>query len=79
MQNLISIKKILIFLASAGIVCFSSCSKVQKTYYPNGKIESEVTWRKGQMQGKAVWYYEHGQKRMEAHYDHGRLQGECVR
>lgn len=58
---------------------FISCEHVEKTYYPNGGIESEVTFWGGKMDGKAVWYYEHGTIRMQLEYEKGRLQGPCVR
>ena len=79
MQKVNFSKKIVYFLLGTGILCVSSCAKVQKTYYPNGKVEAEVTYRHGRMDGKAIWYYEHGKIRMEANYEKGRLQGEMVR
>ena len=79
MQNHFFTKKIYFLLLTGGLVCLTSCTKVQKNFYPNGVLESEITYSRGEMNGPAVWYYEHGQKRMEALYEKGRLQGKCTR
>ncbi|MBQ2489176.1 MAG: hypothetical protein II525_05135, partial [Bacteroidales bacterium] len=71
-------KKSVLILGIVSLM-FMSCSHVEKTYYPSGGIESEVSFWGGKMDGKAVWYYENGSIRMEVEYVKGRLHGPCVR
>ena len=56
------------------VMCFS-CKHVEKTYYPDGQLEAEATYRGGKLDGHAVWYYEHGKKRMEIDYVSGKKHG----
>ncbi|MBO4281942.1 MAG: toxin-antitoxin system YwqK family antitoxin [Bacteroidales bacterium] len=79
MRNTVLQKKITFFVCAASLLLFASCTKVERTHYPDGGLESEIPYRFGRMHGKAVWYYEHGKPRMQAEYMKGRLQGECVR
>ena len=79
MRNRLFLKKNAVLLLSIVSMLVMSCRHVEKSYYPNGNIESEVSFWGGKMDGKAVWYYEHGTIRMQVEYAKGRLQGPCVR
>ena len=79
MRNRLFVKKNSVLFLGIVSLMFMSCSHVEKTYYPSGGIESEVSFWGGKMDGKAVWYYENGSIRMEVEYVKGRLQGPCVR
>ena len=58
---------------------FASCGRVEKNYYPNGGLESEIPYKQGQLHGTAVWYYPHGKKSLEITYKNGRKEGEMKR
>lgn len=58
---------------------FLSCGHVEKNYYTNGKIESEIPYKKGKMNGIAVWYYSHGQRSLEIIYKDGVKNGTMTR
>lgn len=59
-------------------ICLS-CKHVDKTYYPNGVLESDMLYRHGKLDGRSVWYYEHGKKRMEIDYVSGKKNGVMYR
>ncbi|MDR2407737.1 MAG: toxin-antitoxin system YwqK family antitoxin [Bacteroidales bacterium] len=44
---------------------YLSCGHVEKNYYANGKIESEIPYKNKKINGIAVWYYSHGQRSLE--------------
>ncbi len=46
-----------------------------KTYYPNGKIESEITYKDTIREGEAKFYYEDGTLKEERLYVNGRVAG----
>lgn len=46
-----------------------------KTFYPDGKIESEINFRDSIREGEAKFYYENGNVREERNYVNGRVDG----
>ena len=69
----------LLILASLTIL-FVSCSKSTKnTYWENGQLKSELSYKDGKLNGVAVWYYQNGEKELEAHYKNNVLDGPLLR
>lgn len=56
-----------------------SCNRVKTDYYDNGAVKSEMTYKSGDLQGKAIWWYKNGEKKLESHYNDGQLQGRSTR
>jgi antitoxin component YwqK of YwqJK toxin-antitoxin module len=59
------------------VVCLSflavSCSrKVEKEYYPNGNLKSVLNYKKGQLEGIALYYYENGNLKERVNYRKGK-------
>ena len=79
MRNLLFMKKNVMLILGIVPLFVMSCAHVEKTYYPNGSLESEAGYFGGKMNGTAVWYYENGSIRMQVEYEKGRLNGACVR
>ncbi len=46
-----------------------------KTYYPNGTVESRVSFIEGVLEGSSFWYFENGNKKTEKVYLDGKLDG----
>jgi antitoxin component YwqK of YwqJK toxin-antitoxin module len=62
------------------IVFLVSCSKsTKKTYWENGQLKSEMSYKDDKLNGVAVWYYENGEKELEAHYKDNVLDGPLLR
>jgi len=50
-----------------------SCSrKVEKEYYPNGKLKSVLNYKKGQLEGIALYYHENGNLKERVNYRKGK-------
>lgn len=61
----------------AVIMCFSflavGCSRnVEKEYYPNGKLKSVLNYKKGQLEGIALYYHENGTLKERVNYRRGK-------
>ncbi len=67
------IKIILLLL----IICTVSTAQngIVKTYYPDGSVQSEISYVNDVLDGSAVLYYSNGQLRSEKNYDKGILNG----
>ena len=52
-----------------------SCADVRQTHFDDGKLQSELTYKNGKLNGKAVWYFENGFKEQEAFYKDNLLEG----
>ncbi len=69
-------KCMLLFLAMA---MFVACDDgVQKTYWDDGKIKSELRYENGKLNGECVWYTQNGGLMKKAHYKDDVLEGQCV-
>jgi len=61
----------------AVVICLSllavSCSrKVEKEYYPNGKMKSVLNYKNGQLEGIALYYHENGNLKERVNYRRGK-------
>lgn len=66
------------FLAT--LLLLNACTDdLQKSYYDNGKLRSELRYEEGKLHGHCKWYYETGLLQMEAWYEHNMLNGKQVR
>jgi len=59
------------------VICLSflavSCSrKVEKEYYTNGKLKSVLNYKKGQLEGIALYYHENGNLKERVNYRKGK-------
>lgn len=58
---------------------FSSCGRVDKQFYENGNLESELPYKNGKLNGTAIWYYEDGTIKMEVPYVDNSIEGLSIR
>ncbi len=56
-----------------------SCSDSRKTYWENGKLQSELSYKNDKLNGRAVWYFENGLMEQEAYYLDNVLNGSMKR
>jgi antitoxin component YwqK of YwqJK toxin-antitoxin module len=50
-----------------------SCSRnVEKEYYPNGQLKSVLNYKRGQLEGIALYYYENGNLKERVNYRKGK-------
>lgn len=61
---------IMLFLFSIDFVCYGQNGNV-KSYYPNGTIESELSYVNDIMDGNSKWYYPNGNIKKEVNYNKG--------
>ncbi|MBO4504264.1 MAG: toxin-antitoxin system YwqK family antitoxin [Bacteroidales bacterium] len=45
-------------LIFAALVLCASCTKTEKTYYPDGHVQSSIQYRFGKEHGKSIYYYD---------------------
>lgn len=48
---------------------------LQKTYFPNGKVQSEINYLKNVREGSAKFYYDNGNLKEECYYVNGKIEG----
>ena len=68
------IKNILVLVSVLTLI--TSCKDVQKEYYENGNIESEIEVKDNMKNGVAKWYYINGKLNFEANYVNDKEEGE---
>jgi TonB family protein len=68
-------KKYLLFILIYCVTLFAQDNPVKKTYYSNGKVESEVAYKDTIREGEAKFYYEDGTLKEERLYVNGRVAG----
>ena len=68
-------RKYLLFVLIYCVILFAQDNRVKKTFYPNGKTESEVTYKDSVREGEAKFYYEDGNLKEERLYVNGRVAG----
>jgi len=57
-----------------------SCSNnTKKAYWKSGKLQSEVHYKNGIMDGDAIWYFENGNIQQKLTYQDGKINGEVKR
>lgn len=58
----------------------SSCRKIEKNYYPDGKIQSSISYRFGKEHGKSIYYFQNPNTlEIEMEMKHGKRNGEFSR
>lgn len=62
------------------LMLFFSCSqqKMEKEFYPNGRLKFEVPIIKGKRHGKSVQYYENGKVQLISNWENGIKKGEST-
>jgi len=71
-------RNIFLVLIFSLLLCVS-CRYVERNYYLDGNLESELPYKRGKLNGTAVWYYQHGKKSLEITYKNGLKEGEMMR
>ncbi len=61
------------------VFLFVSCHNVEKSFWPNGNIKSELSYRGDMLHGKATWYFADGTKKYEVNYIKNNLEGMAIR
>jgi antitoxin component YwqK of YwqJK toxin-antitoxin module len=52
---------------------------VERNYYLDGNLESELSYKWEKLDGIAIWYYQHGKKSLEITYKNGLKEGKMTR
>lgn len=66
-------------LLLAAVFMLSACSSVEKDYWENGNLKSELPYKGGKLNGTARWYYEDGTIQLEVHYVDDVIHGPSTR
>jgi len=70
------LKPIKLFLILLSIYSISSAQNgVVKSYYPDGSVQSEISYVNDILDGSAIWYYPNGQLKSEKNFSKGILDG----
>lgn len=72
-------KKTTFILLIISILAFSSCTKVEKTYHPNGALKSEISYCWNKEHGITRYYHNNGRKELEVTMKHGKREGKLMR
>lgn len=65
-----------LFLVLLAIYSISSAQNgIVKTYYPDGSVQSEISYVNDVLDGNAIWYFPNRQLKSEKNYDRGILSG----
>ena len=66
-KQMMAVAALILFLSAVG------CSReVEKEYYPNGQLKSVLNYKKGQLEGIALYYYENGVLKERVNYRKGK-------
>jgi antitoxin component YwqK of YwqJK toxin-antitoxin module len=66
-------KRLLVVAALIMFICTVGCSReVEKEYYPNGQLKSVLNYKKGQLEGIALYYHENGALKERVNYRKGK-------
>ena len=67
-------RKIMLFLALMAML--AACDDgVEKAYWENGNLKSELRYANGKLNGECVWYYQNGNKMSKGYYVDDVLEG----
>lgn len=74
------VQKYSILLLFSFLLWFTSCTQTKKSYYPNGKIMSEISYRFGKEHGISKYYYQDHSNRVELEVSmkNGKKEGDCI-
>ena len=75
---MVKYKSIFVVLIFSFFLCLS-CRRAERNYYLDGNLESELVYKRGKLDGTAVWYYQHGKKSLEITYENGQKEGKMMR
>ena len=67
--------KIIFITALLGLNCIHAQDNIVKSYYPNGNLESEITFNDSIREGEAKFFFEDGTIKEERLYVNGRVEG----
>ena len=66
-------KRMMVVAALILFLSAVSCSReVEKEYYPNGQLKSVLNYKKGQLEGIALYYYDNGTLKERVNYRRGK-------
>lgn len=72
-------RKILLLSCAVLFLC-ASCTKTEKTYYPDGHVQSSIQYRFGKENGKTIYYYDNPNTvEIEVEMKNGKRHGEFNR
>lgn len=61
------------------MVMLAACGDgVEKAYWTDGKLKSELRYENGKLNGECLWYAQSGELMKKAHYKDDVLEGQCV-
>ena len=66
-------KNILVLVSVLTLI--TSCKDIQKEYYKNGNVESEIEVKDNMKNGLSRWYYPNGELKFEANYVNDKEEG----
>jgi TonB family protein len=70
------IKPIALFLFVVTLCSITSAQNgIVKSYYPDGSVQSEISYVNDILDGSAIWYYPNGQLKSEKNFSKGILEG----
>jgi len=69
----------LTLIALMSLMLLNACSENKKEYWDNGKLQSELNYENGKLNGTSTWYYENGKKEQQAFYKDNKLEGAMSR
>ena len=68
------------FLGILVVTVMAACDDgIQKSYWENGKLKSELRYVDGKLYGECVWYDANGQRQTQASYVNDTLEGQYLR
>lgn len=79
MSGIKNFRSIAAFSGISFLCLFCSCTKVNKEFYSDGTLKSEISYHNGKMNGPAVWYWASGNKQVECTYQDDMLEGKVTR
>ena len=65
----------IILICLSFFITLNAQDGIQKSYYVNGNVESEISYVENVLVGTSYWYYENGNLKEEKNYTNGKLNG----
>lgn len=73
-------RRVSLFAVCVFLLTMTSCTRTEKTYYPDGSIQSYVTYKGGKEHGKTIYYYRSPNTvEIEVEMKHGKRNGKFYR
>jgi len=67
-------RKLLLICFTASIL-LCGCTSVEKEYYPDNQLKSQITYKSGKKNGHAIYYHANGEIQIECNYLNDKLDG----